>query len=99
MEYLQFALTFASGFLGFYVGSVFAREKLVHDPRTLSVIKRQSEVELEIADLRDLHERMLASHRKLSARIGMDHARRAKKESEQAESDFELAQRFRPGLV
>lgn len=99
MEYLQFALVFAFGFAGFYLGTLFAKSKCIVDPRVLGVIRRMSEVELELADLRELHERVLASHKKLSARVGMDRARRAKRESEEEPSDFEIANRFTPGRL
>lgn len=99
MEYLPFVGVFASAFAGFWLGIVFAKKKLIYDTRVLGLMKRQNELELEVADIRELQDRVLASHKKLQARVGMDRARRAKNAVDQIESDHDLMQRFRPGHV
>lgn len=45
--------------------------KRAPDPRTLTLMKQMGELRIEVADLRDLYERLMKSHRRLRSSAGM----------------------------
>lgn len=52
------------------------------DPRVIGQMKRLAEVEIQLADLHDLYERLMTSHKRLRSSAGMAKLRGIKSEEE-----------------
>lgn len=69
-------------------GNTFALIYLVRDrrtgfdPRVIGQMKRLAEVEIQLADLHDLYERLMTSHKRLRSSAGMARLRGIKAEEE-----------------
>lgn len=54
-----------------------------HDPRVVGLLKQFGEWQIEVADLRDLYERLMTSHKRLRSSAGMAKLRGIKEAAEQ----------------
>lgn len=71
MDILTFALICGCALAGFLAGASYIARFKPRDPRVVKVGKALSEVQIELSDLRDLYERLLASHKRLRSSAGM----------------------------
>lgn len=60
-----------SGFAGLCAGFFIATVWVARRMSTTSAYKRLRELEIALSDLRELHELLLASHKRLRSRVGM----------------------------
>lgn len=101
MEYLTFGLIFAGSFL---IGAVLStvmfkyRAKTVTPKRVLTLSKHVDNLRIEVADLRDLYERLMTSHKRLRSSAGMAKLR-AMDEEKVEEEPSEIAALRKLGLV
>lgn len=67
------------------VGVVYLvrKHKEGFDPRVVGQIKRLAEVEIQLADLHDLYERLMTSHKRLRSSAGMAKLRGIKEAEQQ----------------
>lgn len=94
MDFLTVSLFFAWGVLAFAGGIYIAARVKPRDPRVIKVGKRVAEMEIDLADLRDLYERILLSHKRLRSSAGMAKLRGLKQEKNTAgDSSNGLAQK------
>ena len=74
MENLTFLALFF-GILGFCISLFMTyrppKRKPRPDPRVLTLIKDIGQLRIEVADLHDLYERLMASHKRLRSSAGM----------------------------
>jgi hypothetical protein len=80
MEILTIAAFFAWGLVGYLGGLYVAARIKPTDPRVIEIGKRLAYHEIEVADLRDLYERLMKSHKRLRSSAGMAKLRGMKPE-------------------
>ena len=101
MEYLTNALFFVGGAAVFSITYALFMPKRVKrppDPRVLTVMKHIGDLRIEVADLRDLYERLMTSHKRLRSSAGMAKLRDMDPEEKTAgPSDFDALVKL--GLV
>ena len=74
MENLTFMLFFVGGVVAtctFYAIYQWKQPKRKPDPRVLTLMKQMGDLQIELADLRDLYERLMTSHKRLRSSAGM----------------------------
>lgn len=95
--YLTIAMVLWLGCNIFFCAWIYKRYKSGLDPRVLSILKRQGELEIEMSDLTSLYDRLMLSHKRLRASAGMAHLRGKKTAVESEESDAAILKRL--GLI
>lgn len=73
----------------FFCAILWKRYKNGVDPRVLALMKRFGELEIELADMRDLYERLMTSHKRLRSSAGMAKLRGIK--DNEAQDDLKTA--------
>lgn len=94
MDFLTVALICACGGIGFAGGAWFAIKRKPTDPRFVPLAKSIQEVQIDLADLRDLYERLLASHKRLRSSAGMAKLRAVEKDDLKNESEAAVLARL-----
>ena len=90
-------LTILAGFActigAFYVGVQVTKHKLVHDPRVVGLMKQIGELQIDLANLHDLYERLMTSHKRLRSSAGMAKLRGMKADKADGLSEAEILRR------
>lgn len=94
MDYLTVSAFFAGALVALSMTLLALRlvdrtkhKKQPPDPRVLTLMKQIGNLRIEVADLRDLYERLMTSHKRLRSSAGMAKLRAMDKEEEPAGSD------------